>query len=81
MLTHPVILDERLPVKLEKVSINKKEDDPEVVDNTLKLDINTIPIINANTDRRNYTQNDLNEILNNTYLDKYYNSVFYNLKY
>jgi hypothetical protein len=81
MLTHPVILDERLPIKLEKVSINKKDLDSEVVDNTLKLDINTIPIINTNTDRRNYTQKDLNEILNNTYLDKYYNSVFYNLKY
>lgn len=81
-LIHPVILDERLPVKLERIRIDKDEDDINVMKkNTYKLTLDTIPIINSNIDNRDYDDETLTKVFTNEYLEKYYNSVFYTLKY
>ena len=81
-LIHPVILDERLPVKLESININKDEDDTNTMKkNNYKLTLDTIPIINSNIDDRDYDEEMITRVFTNDFLQKYYNSVFHILKY
>ena len=67
----PIRLDPRLPVKLEKIS-----------EKDIFLTENTLPIINViEDDITNGKIDNIEDCLDSEYLQKYYNTIFYNIKY